>query len=134
MADELKTPLARFKSWLSDTANVVTVASLFGGSSFAALIAYLRDSRELTTLALVLAGFSGAFLTVQALPSVWQWLRYRLKPPKTTVQLVGGHSLTLVVQNKGLPVKVRARASFMEFGDEMAVHPAPFDLELFTST
>jgi hypothetical protein len=50
----------------------------------------------------------------------------------TTVELYGGHSLTLVIKRDGPPVKARARAQFMEFGESMAIHPAPYDLELFT--
>ena len=132
LPDKPKTHWERFTSWLSNTANVLTVASLFASSSFAAFVAYLRDSHRLTTLFLVLAVFCAVFLVAQTVPPVTLWLRYRRKPPKTTVELIGGHSLTLVVQNRGLPVKVRARATFMEFGEDMESHAAPYDLQLFT--
>jgi hypothetical protein len=132
VSDQPATPWKRLQAWLSNTANVLTVGTVFGGFSVTALVAYLRDSRRLATVSLVFAGVSATVLIIRALPPVFLWLRYRIDSSKTTVELIGGHSLTLVIQHKGLPVKVRARATFMEFGDEMEMHPAPYDLQLFT--
>jgi len=74
-----------------------------------------------------LAGASAAALLIRVLSFAALWIRYRFLSA-TTVELHGGNSLTLVIQHKGLPVKVRARAIFMEFGEDMESHPAPYDL------
>lgn len=131
MADESTTLWERVKTWLSTVADVLTIATVFGSTSAAALISYRLDSQRLTRLFVILAAASAAALLLRILSFVVRWARYRFFST-TTVELHGGNSLTLVIQHKGLPVKVRARATFMEFGEDMESHPAPYDLQLFT--
>ena len=106
MSDPPKTAWEHLKSLLSNVGNLASVAS-FCGLSGATYAAYLLESHRLTVLFSVLTTFVAVFLIVDAALTVVQRLRYRWHPPKTTVELIGGHSLTLVIQNKGLPVRVQ---------------------------
>ena len=131
MNDRSTTWWERVKAWLSTVADVLTIATLFGGTSAAAVVSYRLDSQRLTRLFVILAAASAAALLIRLLFHAVQWVRYKFFSA-TTVELHGGNSLTLVIQHAGLPVKVRARAVFREFGEEMESHPAPYDLQLFT--
>lgn len=131
MTNESPSLWEHIKTWLSTIADVLAIATFFGGTSAAALISDRLDSQRLTRLFVILAAASGGALLVRVLAYVIRWIRHR-HFSITTVELHGGNSLTLVIHHKGLPVKVRARATFAEFGEDMESHPAPYDLQLFT--
>jgi hypothetical protein len=128
-----ETAWQRFKLWLSTAADVVSIAAVFGGTSTAAFVSSRLDSRRLTRVFIVIAAASAVALLIFVLRHFVRWVRYRFFSV-TKVEIIGGHSLTLVIQHRGLPVKVRARAEFLEFGEDMERHPAPYDLQLFTRT
>src|SRR4051794_35233395 len=120
MTDHSNSWWDRVKAWLSTVADVLTIATVFSGA--AALVSYRLDSQRLTRLFIILAAGSSAALLFRGVSYVVRWIRYRFFS-KTTVELYGGNSLTLVIKHKGLPVKVRARAMFNEFGEDMESHP-----------
>src|SRR5262245_51938029 len=105
MAEHPHTPWQRFKSWLSTAADVVSIAAVFGGTSTAAFVSYRLDSQRLARVFIVMAAASAVALLIVVCPHVVRWVRYKCFSA-TTAELVGGHSLTLVIRHKGLPVKV----------------------------
>src|SRR5579872_4557319 len=124
----------RFWSWVGRLADVLTLIQVGAGASVAAFVISRIDAGGLTKLLIAAATFCAVALLVHVTQRAWVHGRYRFGKQHTTVELLGGHSLTLVIHHTGLPVKVRARAVFSEFGDDMEQHPAPFDLMLFTRT
>lgn len=80
-------------------------------------------------------GFAAGGLLMSFVVQGWQKRRYAKNPPYTTLEILGGSNLTLLVKHEGLPVKARVRVQLQEFGDDMdAHHPEPYDVHLQTRT
>jgi uncharacterized protein (DUF58 family) len=110
-----------------------TLWILFGGSSVATAFAagaHTVQSGVLVAVFGTLASFAGGSLLTSWAAQTWEKRRYKRHPPQTSLEVLGGAQLTVVIRHVGLPVTVRVRAQMHEFPKGSPQHPEPYDVHL----